>query len=65
MFIPDWFRNDKPLLGWIVGGGIVYTLGMIPFVKDTKGMHFIWHIFVMLGLRCIGLECTFMCINKR
>ena len=20
MFIPDWFRNDKPLLGWIVGG---------------------------------------------
>ena len=49
MFIPDWFRNDKPLLGWIVGGGIVYTLGMIPFVKDTKGMHFIWHIFVMLG----------------
>ena len=49
MFIPDWFRNDKPLLGWIVGGGIVYTLGMIPFVKDSKGMHFIWHIFVMLG----------------
>ena len=28
---------------------IHYTLGMIPFVKDTKGMHFIWHIFVMLG----------------
>lgn len=33
----------------IVGGGIIYTLGMIPFVKDTKGAHFIWHIFVMLG----------------
>lgn len=49
MFIPGWFRNDKPLLGWIVGGGVVYTLGMIPFVKDTKGAHFIWHIFVMLG----------------
>ena len=41
----QWGRYTK----MIVGGGIIYTLGMIPFVKDTKGAHFIWHIFVMLG----------------
>ena len=38
------------LLLWILGGGIVYTLGMIPFVKKgVKSAHFIWHFFVLAG----------------
>lgn len=49
MFIPGWFAHDRELLWFILGGGIVYTLGMIPFVKDSKGAHFVWHIFVLLG----------------
>ncbi|MGN0396314.1 MAG: hemolysin III family protein [Coprococcus sp.] len=49
MFIPDWFRHDPVLLWMILGGGIIYTLGMIPFAMDKKGAHFIWHIFVLLG----------------
>ncbi|MBS6837617.1 MAG: hemolysin III family protein, partial [[Eubacterium] rectale] len=52
VFGPGRFRPIHYTLYFVigcVGGGIVYTLGMIPFVKDTKGMHFIWHIFVMLG----------------
>ena len=61
MFIPGWFRNDKPLLGWIVGGGIVYTLGMIPFVKDTNGAanrtgdhigNFFLCVFIWTGIGC-------------
>ena len=33
----------------ILGGGIVYTIGMIPFAKHGKGSHFIWHLFVLGG----------------
>ena len=42
-------RNDFWLFIMILTGGILYTVGMIPFSKDNKGMHFIWHIFVLLG----------------
>ncbi len=50
MFIPDFIQNNLPLLWWIVGGGVVYTLGMIPFAfKSVKGAHFIWHFFVLAG----------------
>ncbi len=51
IFIPIWIHADRiPLLLWILFGGIVYTLGMIPFVKrGAKASHFIWHIFVLLG----------------
>ena len=34
----------------LVGGGIFYTLGIIFFAKDkVRYMHYIWHIFVLLG----------------
>lgn len=49
MFFPDWIRYDRNLLWMILGGGIIYTLGMIPFAMNRKGAHFIWHIFVIAG----------------
>ena len=49
MFMPGWFKHDKPLLIMILIGGIIYTVGMIPFVRDKKGDHFIWHLFVLAG----------------
>lgn len=49
MFIPDWIHNNMPLLYMIIIGGVIYTVGMIPFVKDKKGDHFIWHFFVLGG----------------
>ncbi|BBF42458.1 hemolysin III [Lachnospiraceae bacterium KM106-2] len=49
MFFPDWIRNNRPLLWMILLGGVVYTIGMIPFVKDKKYDHFIWHFFVLGG----------------
>lgn len=53
MFIPGWLFLDnpnKPLFFMILGGGIVYTLGMIPFaMKNIKSAHFIWHFFVLFG----------------
>ncbi len=49
LFVPGMIKNDLWLFFMILGGGLLYTFGMIPFVKDKKGDHFIWHIFVLLG----------------
>lgn len=49
MFFPGWIKNDLPLLWSILIGGLIYTIGMIPFVKDKKYDHFIWHFFVLAG----------------
>jgi len=49
MFIPDWYKNNIPLLCMILIGGIFYTVGMIPFSRDRKYDHFIWHFFVLAG----------------
>lgn len=49
----------KPLLaslpaagmGWLVGGGLAYTVGIIFYVIDTRWHHAhgVWHLFVMAG----------------
>ncbi|MDU2673527.1 PAQR family membrane homeostasis protein TrhA [Clostridium hominis] len=49
IFLPDWFKNNMPLLWMILIGGVIYTIGMIPFTRDKKYSHFIWHFFVMIG----------------
>ncbi len=49
VFLPQMIANDLPLLCFILGGGLLYTLGIIPFAMKRKGAHFIWHIFVLLG----------------
>lgn len=49
MFFPDWIKHDLPLMVLILIGGVVYTVGMIPFAKDKKYDHFIWHFFVLGG----------------
>lgn len=49
MFMPDWYRNCQPLFWFILGGGVIYTVGMIPFAKDKPNDHFIWHFFVLAG----------------
>lgn len=49
MFMPGWFLNEPALMVFILIGGIIYTVGMIPFVKHVKASHFIWHWFVLAG----------------
>ena len=41
--------GDLALLGLILGGGVVYSLGVIPFVLKRGPSHFIWHFFVLAG----------------
>ena len=38
-----------PLLIFVLVGGVLYTLGIIPFALKRKGAHFIWHFFVLFG----------------
>lgn len=50
MFLPDWIKKHEFNLLWsILLGGVIYTIGMIPFLKDKKYDHFIWHFFVLAG----------------
>ena len=49
IFVPKMFVNDFNLFLYILGGGIIYTLGVIPFFIDKKVSHFIWHFFVLAG----------------
>ena len=57
MFIPDFYANARPLLWLILAGGLVYTLGMIPFVRSRKYDHCIWHVFVLAAaaLHWVGI----------
>nr|WP_326185099.1 hemolysin III family protein [uncultured Oscillibacter sp.] len=47
MFLPDFYRNNQPLLWYILLGGVVYTVGMIPFGRNRKYDHCVWHLFVL------------------
>ena len=49
ILMPDLYKNNLPLLWMIFIGGVIYTGGMIPFLKDKKYNHFIWHFFVLAG----------------
>lgn len=50
IFIPFMAKDNIPLMIFILVGGVVYSLGIIPFaLKKIKGAHFIWHFFVLAG----------------
>lgn len=57
MFLPEMYRNNRTLLWFILAGGVVYTLGMIPFAKKGKYNHCVWHVFVLAAavLHWIGI----------
>lgn len=49
MFLPKLITENKELFFYILGGGIIYTIGIIPFALNKKSAHFIWHFFVLAG----------------
>ncbi len=57
VFLPGMVRDNLPLFLTTLGGGLLYTLGIIPFALKKKGAHFIWHFFVLFGaaLHWIGI----------
>ena len=49
VFLPRMVKESLPLFLTTLGGGIIYTLGIIPFALKKKGAHFLWHFFVLFG----------------
>ncbi len=49
VFLPRMVRENLPLFFFILAGGIIYTVGVIPFALKRKGAHFLWHFFVFFG----------------
>lgn len=48
--------NNLPFWGlfWLIGGGVMYSAGVIFFAYDhkLKYSHFVWHLFVLAGTAC-------------
>lgn len=49
MLLPRMLAGDVGLALWILAGGIIYSLGVIPFLMKKGPTHFIWHFFVLAG----------------
>ena len=50
MLLPEMVKNgDFGFLFWILGGGVVYSVGIIPYALKGRASHFIWHFFVIFG----------------
>jgi len=49
VFLPRMVRENLPLFISTLTGGIIYTVGIIPFALKRKGAHFLWHFFVFFG----------------
>jgi len=44
------WKSTSPTVVWLfLGGGVVYTLGVIFYISKNKFMHCIWHLFVLGG----------------
>ena len=61
ILLPKMLMENITLFYYILGGGIIYTLGIIPFAIKAKVSHFIWHFFVLFGaiVQFIGI---FICL---
>ena len=49
LLLPYMLANELSFFLFILGGGVAYSLGLIPFALKAKVSHFIWHFFVLMG----------------
>lgn len=56
-FIPEFYAHARCLLWFIFMGGVVYTAGMIPFARQKKYDHCVWHFLVLTAaaLHWVGI----------
>ncbi len=57
MLMPHMINESIGFAFWILGGGVAYSVGIIPFALKTRASHFIWHFFVLAGaaLQWVGI----------
>jgi hemolysin III len=41
-----------PIVGWLLAGGVAYTLGTVFYLAKHRHAHAVWHGFVLLGSTC-------------
>ncbi|MBP3583244.1 MAG: hemolysin III family protein, partial [Clostridia bacterium] len=60
MLLPGMINGAFSMAMFILAGGIIYTLGIIPYAIKLRGSHFIWHFFVLAGavVQWIGIFTT-------
>ncbi len=49
MLLPRMITFNLPLGMWILAGGVIYSVGIVPYAIKNKASHFIWHFFVLAG----------------
>jgi hemolysin III len=49
LLLPALLNTNPALFFYILLGGVIYTLGIIPFALKKGCAHFIWHFFVLGG----------------
>jgi hemolysin III len=43
---------DSATLGWLLAGGVAYTVGTVFYLRTTRFSHAIWHLFCVVGSAC-------------
>ena len=43
---------DPTTLGWLLAGGVAYTLGTVFYLRPTRFSHAVWHLFCVAGSVC-------------
>ncbi len=51
--IPLWETLPLASFAWLVGGGVVYTVGIVFYAcRNWEAGHLVWHVFVLMGSVC-------------
>ena len=50
IILPRLYNTSLIMLALIFLGGLFYTIGAILYTKEFKYAHFVWHMFVLLGV---------------
>ena len=43
---------DAATLGWLLAGGVAYTLGTVFYLRNSRYSHAVWHLFCVAGSVC-------------
>ncbi|MGY4516821.1 hemolysin III [Lysobacter sp. HA18] len=43
---------DATTLGWLLAGGLAYTLGTVFYLRTSRYAHAVWHLFCVAGSVC-------------
>ena len=61
LLLPSMWGISTSLTASVFGGGILFTVGVIPCAMKWNGAHFLWHVFVLTGaaVQWVGILTSF------